>query len=61
VISEQRYYDALKRIASGYQTTKQLRRNAGQYGCSFEDEMEMAYENMQEEARIAVKGRKRPG
>jgi hypothetical protein len=58
--NEQRYYDVLKRIASGYQTSAKLRRNAGQYGCSFEEEIEMAYENIQEEAKRAIKGQRRP-
>lgn len=58
--NEQRYYDVLKRIASDYQSSAKLRRSAGQYGCSFEEEIEMAYENIQEEAKRAIKNRKRP-
>ena len=58
--NEQRYYDALKRIAQDYQTADQLRRHAGQYGLGFEEEIEMAYENMQHEAKNAIKGRRRP-
>lgn len=58
--NERRYYDVLKRIATGYQSSAKLRRNAGQYGCSFEEEIEMAYENIQEEAKHAIKGRRRP-
>ena len=58
--NEARYYDALKKIARGYQTAEQLRRRAGQYGLSFDEEIEMAYENMQLEAERAIKGRRRP-
>ncbi|WP_375414519.1 hypothetical protein [uncultured Bradyrhizobium sp.] len=58
--NEQRYFDALKKIAREYQTADQLRRRTGQYGCSFEEEIEMAYENIQQEARAAIKGRRRP-
>jgi hypothetical protein len=59
VSNEQRYFDALKRIVR-YQTSDQLRRHAGQYGCDHADELEMAYENIQQEAKNALKGRRRP-
>lgn len=58
--NEARYFNALKRIARGYQTSDQLRRAAGQYGLAHVDELEMSYENMQQEARIAIKGRRAP-
>lgn len=58
--NEQRYYDALKRIARDYQTSGRLRRNAGQYGLSHFEELEAAYENIQNVAEIAIKGRRRP-
>jgi len=58
--NEQRYFDALKRIAKDFQTSDQLRKRAGQYGCDHVDELEMAYENMQQAARDAIKGRRRP-
>jgi hypothetical protein len=58
--NEQRYFDTLKKIARGYQTSDQLRRNAGQYGCNHVDELEMSYENIQSEAKAAIKGRRRP-
>ena len=57
---EQRYFDALKRIARDYQTTEQMHRNAGQYGLGYADELAMAYENIQNEAKRAIKGRRRP-
>jgi hypothetical protein len=59
VTPEQRYFDALKRITN-YQTTAQLCRRAGQYGCEYVDELEMSYENIQQEAKNAIKGRRRP-
>jgi hypothetical protein len=59
--NEQRYYDVLKRIAVGFQTSDQLRKQAGQYGCDHLDELEMSYENMQQAAKDAIKGRRRPG
>lgn len=58
--NEQIYFDALKVIAKEYQTTDQLRRRAGQYGCSYIEELEMAYENIQDLAKRAIKGRRRP-
>lgn len=58
--NEQRYFDALKRIAKDFQTSDQLRKHAGQYGCDHVDELEMSYENMQQVARDAIKGRRRP-
>lgn len=58
--NEQRYYDALHRIAKEYQTSDQLRRGAGQFGCSLAEEFEMAYENIQSVAKTAIKGKQRP-
>ncbi len=58
--NEQRYFDALETIARGYQTSDQIRRRAGQYGCSHIEELEMSYENMQQTAQIAIKGKRRP-
>jgi len=54
------YYNALRTIAREYQTVEQLRRHAGQWGCSFEEEIEMAYENIQGVARAAIHGKRRP-
>jgi hypothetical protein len=58
--NESLYYEALRRIARHYQTADQIRRGAGQYGLSHLEELEMAYENMQQEAVRAIKGRRRP-
>lgn len=60
VSNEQRYFDALKRIARDYMTPEQLRRKASQYGLSFAEMLEMSYENLQDEAKHAIKGRRRP-
>lgn len=57
---EQRYYDALYVIAKRYQTSDKLRKQAGQYGCDHVEELEMAYENMQQIAKDAIKRQKRP-
>lgn len=58
--NEQTYYDALKRIAS-YQSPTQMRRGAEkQYGLDYEEALEMAYENVLEEAKAAVRGKRRP-
>jgi hypothetical protein len=47
----------LRMIAKEYQTPAQLRRNSGrQYGLEYEESLEMAYENIQEAAKTAIKG-----
>lgn len=54
---EIKLYDALKRIAKGYQTPDQLRRNSEKdFGCDYSDALEMAYENLQFEAGAAIRG-----
>jgi hypothetical protein len=58
--NEQRYYDALHSIAKKYQTSAQIRKNAGQYGCGHLDELEMIYENVQAVAKEAIRGKRRP-
>lgn len=60
--NEQRYYDALKRIAKDYMTPAQIARDAAKsFGAlSAREYLEMAYENIQEEAKRAIKGRRRP-
>lgn len=59
--NEQRYFDTLRRIARGYQTTDQLRRSAERdYGLSYTEALEMAYENLQHEAAVAIKRKRRP-
>lgn len=51
-----RMYNALKRISQEYQTTDQLRRSSRGLGPGYEESLEMAYENIQEEAKLAIKG-----
>ena len=47
----------LKKIASDYQTSSQMRKNANKdWGVDFEDAIEMAYDNIQQEAKLATKG-----
>lgn len=58
--NEQSYFDALKKIARGYQTVDQLRKRGGQYGLDAAEEIEMSYENIQAEAARAIKGKRRP-
>ena len=59
--NEGTYYDVLNRIVRMYQTPAQLRRNAErQYGLTYEEALEMAYENIQAEASAAIRGRRRP-
>jgi hypothetical protein len=59
--NEQIYYDRLKRIAKGSQTTSQLRRSSEQsYGLDYVEALEMAYENLQVAAASAIRGKRRP-
>lgn len=54
-----RLYDALKRIAS-YDSPERVRRDAEPMGLDENEAVEMAYENVIEEARSAIKGARRP-
>lgn len=55
------YFETLKRITKDYQTTAQLRRNSEKlYGLSYEEALEMAYENIQGEAAKAIHGKRKP-
>lgn len=48
---------ALIQIRRGFETPSQLRKNCGNcYGLDYEETIEMAYENMQCVAGLAVKG-----
>lgn len=58
--NEQVYYDRLKRIARGYMTPQQIRRDADGSGLSYVEYLEMSYENIQTEANAAIKGKRRP-
>lgn len=53
--------ESLQRIAKHYYTPDQLRKEAGSaYGISYEEALEMSYENIQEEARFGLKGVRTP-
>ncbi len=54
---EMRLYATLRRIAKGYQTPDQLRRRSEKdWGVGYEEALEMAYENLQQEAANAIHG-----
>ena len=56
----QLYFDALKRIGA-YSSPQYLRDHSEEeYGLLFDEALEMAYDNVIEEARAAVKGKRRP-
>jgi hypothetical protein len=58
--NEQRYFDALKRITK-YMSPEKLRDHAEEeYGLLFDEALEMAYENVIQEARNALGTRRRP-
>lgn len=56
---QQRLYDALKRIAKDYRSAESIIRKPD-FGLDGPEELEMAYENIQREAKAAIKGLKRP-
>lgn len=60
LVQARRMYDALKRIAA-YQSPDQLRRGAQkQYGLDADEAIEYAYENVLFEAKVVLKGARRP-
>lgn len=57
----EKLYGALKRIARDYQSPRQLERSADkQWGLGYIEALEMAYENIQAEAKNAIKGVRLP-
>lgn len=59
--NEELYFDTLKRITK-YRSVEWLKRHAGRaYGCDGNEAVEMSYENVIEEAKRAIKGKRRPG
>ncbi len=59
--NERRYYDALKRIAKAYQSSDRIAAMAEkQYGLEPREALEMAYDNIQGEAEVALRGKRRP-
>lgn len=60
--NEVAYFDALKRIAS-YTPPDRMRRDSERghgYGLDAAEEIEMAYENVIQEAKNAIRGKRRP-
>ncbi len=59
--NEALYFSALKKIAKDYMSPDQLRRKAEKaYGLSYEEALKYAYENMQQEAINAIRGKRAP-
>lgn len=57
---ELKLYDALQAIA-WYSPPAKLKKNSwGEYGCDGPDAVEMAYENVLEEAKLGIKGIRKP-
>lgn len=47
----------LFQICNRYQTVNQLRKSSNSdYGLEYEEALEMAYENIKEQAKLAIKG-----
>lgn len=59
---QQRLYDALKAIGREYMTPAQIARDAERTHGALDkiEYLEMAYENIQELAKMAIKGMRRP-
>lgn len=58
--NELRYFDALKRITK-YQRVEKLRRDSEKdWGLSFEEALQFAYDNVKSEAERAIHGKRRP-
>ncbi len=58
---QQLLFDGLCRIAKGFEKSERLLKHAERdYGLAPAEALEMAYDNMQEIARLALKGIKRP-
>jgi hypothetical protein len=58
--NEQLYYDTL-RLITRYDTVERLRKRAEKdYGLSFEEALEYAYENIKGDAERAIRGKRRP-
>ena len=59
-MNELRYYEKLKRIAA-YKSPEWLQRNSEkQYGLSYVEALEMAYDNIRGEAAQVIRGKRRP-
>ena len=59
-MKELKYFDVLKRIAS-YDSPERLRRDSEKsYGLDYTEALEMAYDNVLQEAKNAIRGARRP-
>ncbi len=58
--NEQRYFDALKKIAKEYMTPEQLRHDHNVAYLGYEEVLSMAYDDLQAEAKAAILHRRRP-
>ena len=59
--NEQIYFDVLRHIARGYDSSRRIMHNSDKnYGLSPIEALEMAYDNIQAEAERAIKGKRRP-
>ncbi len=58
--TEQKMYDALKRISKYMSPDKMRRQSQKLYGLEPDEAIEMAYENVVQEAKDAIKGVRRP-
>ncbi len=47
--------NTLKRIATGYMTPQQIKRDSNLSGLNYSEYLEMTYENIQQEAKTASK------
>lgn len=57
---EQRYFDALRHIARSDSTDFLVRMSQKRYGLTYNEALEYAYENIQQVAKSAIAGRRRP-
>ncbi len=59
--NERLYFDALRRIARDYDSPEKVMRDAGRrYGLAPEEALQMAYDNIQNDAANAIRGKRRP-
>lgn len=57
---DRKLYDALKKIGHIYMTPEQIKRDSKNSGLDYVEYLEMAYDNIQQEARAAIYRMKRP-
>lgn len=57
---ERRLYDALWAISQYHKPDRLRKISESEYGCDGDQAIEMAYENVLEEAKLGIKGMRRP-